>query len=212
MRNLFNISAIVLLVSLISFNLFAQETHSPTLKFILGTKKVITKDITNIEKLDFTVENLSSEVKNKWKNSVLEHKFVKELTITEIENSNIQNGELVLNIPNSFSDIRKLIESFKISEFYVGDVRILTKTFLNNDEALKKAMDFKFKDFTFNTNCNDSSLIDYYDFQVYYFETKIQHMWSSGYAKYLFDGTVTKFTEQLDRAIIRREEFKKNNK
>lgn len=202
----------LLIANALCFNAIAQNSVSPTLKFILNSKKVITKDIINIEKLNFTVENLSPEQKNKWKNTVLEHKFVKEISIFDGVNTNIQNGELTFNSPNSFSDIRNLLESFELNEFYVSDVRILTKTFLNNDEALKKAMDFKFKDFTFNTNCNDSSLIDYYDFQVYYFETKIQHMWSSGYAKYLFDGTVTKFTEQLDRAINRREEFKKNNK
>lgn len=201
-----------LIANALCFNAIAQKSVSPTLKFILNSKKVITKDIINIEKLNFTVENLSPEQKNKWKNTVLEHKFVKEMSILDGVNTNIQNGELIFNSPNSFSDIRNLLESFELNEFYVSDVRILTKTFLNNDEAIKKAMDFKFKDFTFNTNCNDSSLIDYYDFQVYYFETKIQHMWSSGYAKYLFDGTVTKFTEQLDRAISRREEFKKNNK
>ncbi len=206
------IFATVLIVIAIGDNCFAQKTSAPILKFNLESKKIINTDVRDIEKMVFTVENLSSDLKIQWQKSVLEHEIVKKLSFTDYDNSGIQKGELLLTKPNSLSDIRNIFNGFGLKEFYVGDVRILIKTVLNNEEAQKKAMDYVFKEFVFTKECNDTTLIDYYNFQVYYFETKIQFMWSNNYAKYLFDGTVTTFTENLDKMISRRENFKNNNK
>ncbi len=68
------------LVSAINFNCLSQKTNAPVLKFILENKKAPKSDINDIEKLVFTVENLTPEVKIQWQNSVLEHAFVKKLT------------------------------------------------------------------------------------------------------------------------------------
>lgn len=209
MKNIISVLVILVLVSVINLYVNAQKTFMPILKV---NSQAENNESNGKRRIFFTVENLSPELKVQWQNSAKEHVFISKMKLTESKNSNIQNGEIILISTFTLDDIKKLIEGFGLPEFYFGDIKILTKTVFSDEVAKKKAMDYVFKDYHFTKECNDSTLIDYYDFQIYYLTAKIQLMWSNNYSKYLFDGNVTKYTENLDKMIIRRENFIKNKK
>ena len=212
MRIFLQSSVILLLVSILWFNSVAQDSSNPVFRFIIDSEKLPHSDVRDIDKLTFEAENYASTKISEWTNKCKDFTFVKSVNISATEQQNITKGELILMKPNSLSDVRKLLESMNIEVFYINNTKILTKNVLNREETQKKAMEYVYDNYVFKKECNDTTLLDYYDFQVSYLKAKIHYMWTNNYVKYLFDGTVTKYTENLDKMILRRENFIKLNK
>ncbi len=45
-------------------------------------------------------------------------------------------------------------------------------------------MNFEYKDMLFQSYFNDTSRIEYYDFQIYFAKTKLVYMYAKNYPKY----------------------------
>ena len=216
MRNRIACFFIVLLVSLLTENVFSQKEIFPILKFKAktNTNTYVFYDSPVLKTLRFNVENLTPEIKATWDEIVNKSNLVEKINITG-EEGGMKTGEFIFKKETDILSFRSFLEELKIEYFYVNNNKVLTKTLIPLSEVHDKAGSFKFKDFTFTTACNDSTKIDYYDFQIYYAGTKLQYMWSSGnYIKYLFEGAIAKYTELLDKFTVKREQFlnKSDNK
>lgn len=112
----------------------------------------------------------------------------------------------------TITDFKNILEHLHINEFYVNGQKVLTRTLITEKEAHKRAMAFEYKDMLFQSYFNDTSRIEYYDFQIYYAQTKLIYMYSHNYPKYLYEGYVAKFTELLETRTKQRESFLQRTK
>jgi hypothetical protein len=67
---------------------------------------------------------------------------------------------------------------------------------------------------TFRKEFNDPTQLEHYEFEVHYAKTKLYHMLTGDFVKYLFEGHVAKFTLQYNQAKANLEDFNNayNNK
>lgn len=112
----------------------------------------------------------------------------------------------------SITDFKNILEHLNINEFYVNGKKVLTRTLITQKEAKDKAIAFEYKDMLFQSYFNDTSRIEYYDFQIYYAQTKLVYMYGQNYPKYLYEGYVAKFTELLETRTKQRESFLQRTK
>lgn len=122
------------------------------------------------------------------------------------------NGIFVFKNNPDIKNFKEILEKLNLDEFYLNDQKILTRTLISEEEAHNRAIGFEYKDQTFNTIFNDTSRIEYYDFQIYYAKTKLVFMYGKNYPKYLYEGYVAKYTELLEKQEKAREVFLKRTK
>ncbi len=164
----------------------------------------------DLKKLPVTFENMNDEFKTIIKKSLKSGTLLKKVIFDNDDGCHTYATFIFKKSP-SINDVKVILESLNIKEFYVNNNRVLTRTLISTEEAKDNAMQFKFKDMPFNSTFNDSTRIEYYDFQVYYAGTKLQYMQGKDYPKYLYEGYIAKFTEQLEHYTQAREAFIKRN-
>jgi len=202
---------IALLFNLLANNVYSQQDNIPVLKFKVSGDNYVYYDSPVLKTLKFTVENLTSANKFKWQEIVNNSNLVKEIIFTSAEGA-IQNGEFIFKKETDVLTFRSFLEELKIEFFYVNDNKVLTKTIIPISEAHDKTLNYVSRDYGFSADCNDTAKIDYYDFQIYYAQAKLQLMWGGNYPNSLFKGYVAKFTEILETTIVKRDLFlKKSN-
>jgi hypothetical protein len=201
----------VLFVNVLTCNVYSQQKNFPIIKFQPKGDTYVYLDSPELKTIKFKVENLSAKNKILWEEMGSKNELFEKIIFTS-EEGLVQNGVFVLKKGVDILSLKSFLDEYKIEYFYVNDNKVLTRTLLSASEAQEKATNFKFKNFTSNTEYNDTTKLDYYEFQVYYIESKIYYLWNNDYKKYLLDGTVTRYTDQLDRAIVRRDNFKKHLK
>ena len=162
----------------------------------------------NITQLDFFVKDLPVEILSSWQK--INNECVKEISVSEYNEPGVLQGTIYLKKSPTIQEAKQLFEQMGISEFFVKKNRILTKNLITEAEARELALEYELKEFPFTTDCNDTTKINYYDYQLFYASSKLKLMWENNYPKYLYDGYVSKFTELLENAKYRRENFIKN--
>lgn len=199
----------ILIISiLISSTLFSQTK----LKLNWNKSEYLFYQTRNIKKLPFVIENYNNELKKTFKELKNDINNLKKVTLDKNEDGCHLSGFFVFKKNPDVKNFKELLEKLNIQEFYVNDKKILTKTLITEEEAYNKAIGFEYRDQVFNTIFNDTSRIEYYDFQIYYAKTKLVYMYSKNYPKYLYDGYVAKYTELQDKQEKAREEFLKRTK
>ncbi|MCX7861660.1 MAG: hypothetical protein N2449_01535 [Bacteroidales bacterium] len=164
-----------------------------------------------IKELPFTFENANDDIV-KVMNNLSNVGKLKKIKIPKNYNSCQLQGKFIFKETPNETDFRMILEHLNIHEFYVNDIKILTRTLISEKDAKDKAIAFEYKDMIFQSYFNDTSRIEYYDFQIYYAQTKLIYMYSQNYPKYLYQGYVTKFTEMLETKTKEREAFLQKTK
>jgi hypothetical protein len=168
-------------------------------------------ETSKLKKLPVTFENITNDFKTTLKKASKNGTVLKKIVLDKSNDGCHATGTFIFKKSPSEKEFKEVLESMNLQEFWVNNNRVLTKTLISVEEAHNKAMEFKFQDMTFNTTFNDSSRIEYYNFQVYYAGTKLQYMQGKNYPKYLYEGYIAKFTEQLEHYTQAREEFVKRH-
>lgn len=181
------------------------------LTILWENKQFLFYETQNIKKLPFILENSDLNFIEKLK-STKNIESLKKVTIKKIKDPCKVEGFLHFSKDPTPDDFRNILINLNLHEFYVNNTKILTKTLISEEEAKKKAMAFEYQDMLFQSYFNDTSRIEYYDFQIYYAQTKLVYMYAKNYPKYLYEGYVTKFTELLDDKTKARELFLQRNK
>lgn len=201
----FFILAFVLLFSMKAFNQVKLLIKWDKQEYLFYQTK-------DLKKLPFIIENSNNDIKK----SLLEIKSqvdnVKKVILDHKDNGCYLNGIFVFKNNPNVKNFKEILEKLNLDEFYLNDQKILTRTLISEEEAHNRAIGFEYKDQTFNTIFNDTSRIEYYDFQIYYAKTKLVYMYGKNYPKYLYEGYVAKYTELLEKQEKAREEFIKRTK
>jgi len=166
----------------------------------------------DLKKLPLSIENANDDIKKSLVDVKNHVSNLKKVILDKKDDGCHLNGIFVFKKNPDVKDFKEILEQLNLQEFYVNDKKILTKTLITEEEAHNKAIGFEYKDQVFNTTFNDTSRIEYYDFQIYYAKTKLVYMYGKNYPKYLYDGYVAKYTELLDKQEKAREEFLKRTK
>ncbi|HOS85329.1 MAG TPA: hypothetical protein PK199_10470 [Bacteroidales bacterium] len=162
---------------------------------------------TELKKLPFTIENTNEDIKKAVINLKTNNTVVKKVILDKKDDGCHLNGIFVFRKNPDVKNFKEILETLNLNDFFVNGKQILTKTLITEEEAHNKAIGFEYKDQVFNTIFNDTSRIEYYDFQIYYAKTKLVYMYGKNFPKYLYDGYVAKYTELLDKQEKAREEF-----
>lgn len=166
----------------------------------------------NLIKLPFSIENSNNDIKKSLLDIKSQVSIIKKVLLDNNDDGCHLNGIFVFRNNPDVKNFKEILEKLNLNEFFLNDKKILTKTLISEEEAYNKAIGFEYKDQTFNTIFNDTSRIEYYDFQIYYAKTKLVYMYGKNYPKYLYDGYVAKYTELLEKQEKAREEFLKRTK
>lgn len=189
-----------------------QSFTQVTLKIQWNNPEYLFYQTTNIEELNFSIENMSDELKMQLLNLNKSIEALKKVSLDKNDDGCHINGIFVFKQNPDVKVFREIVKHLNLNEFYVNDKKVLTKTLITDEEAHNKAMGFVYKDQVFNTINNDTSRIEYYDFQIYYAQTKLVYMYGKNYPKYLYEGYVAKYTELLEKQEKARDEFLKRTK
>lgn len=181
------------------------------LTILWENKQFLFYETQNIKKLPFILENSDLNFIEKLK-STKNIESLKKVTIKKIKDTCKLEGIFHFSKNPTPDDFRNLLINLNLHEFYVNHTKILTKTLISEEEAKKEAMNFEYKDMLFQSYFNDTSRIEYYDFQIYFAKTKLVYMYAKNYPKYLYEGYVAKYTELLDEKTNARELFLQRNK
>lgn len=201
---------IVLFGALIVFSI--QAFNQAKLHIKWDKPRYLFYQTTELKKLPFTLENTNDELKKAFINLKIKNTVVKKVIFDKNDDGCHLNGVFIFKNNPDVKNFKEILDTLKLNEFYVNDKQILSKTLITEEEAHNKAIGFEYKDQVFNTIFNDTSRIEYYDFQIYYAKTKLVYMYGKNYPKYLYDGYVAKYTELLDKQEKARNEFIKRTK
>jgi hypothetical protein len=189
---------------------FAQQKSEPVVSIQWNNTNYLFYNTPDIKKLDFTVTGISEEMKESWIETAK-----KSSVLSKIEFSNtVKNSSTGIFIFSGNIDekkVQQIFEELGIHVFYVNDKKIITETLITIKEAQEKAMSFVIQGSPAQPGYNDSNRIEYYNFQMYYFESKLQYMWANNYVHDLYEGYVAKMTEQLNLMTLKRDNFLKRN-
>ncbi len=202
----FHFLGILLLAGTISLSSFAQLK----LSIIWEKDSYLFYETKDLKKLSFYLENDTEEDISLLKN--LSSTLIKKITIHKDKADGKTTGIIYFKANPTETDFKSILESLNINEFYVNNKKILTKSLIPDKEAKQKAMEFAYKDFLFDKIMNDTNRIEYYDFQIYYAQTKLSYMYANNYPKYLYEGYVSKFIELLEKQTAAREKFIQKSK
>lgn len=200
---------IIMIISAIANVLIAQKKVNLNLKFNIANNDYSFYESPMLKTLNFNVEYLTPDKKNEWIEITKRSKVVDKIDFLLLNDSS-QGGQFTFKGPTSIIMLKQYFEELGLPIVLVNDKKVLTKTIITISEAQSKAAGFKNKNFTFTKECNDTTRMDYYDFQVYYAESKLQYMQTGNYPMYLFDGYVSKYTELFERGVVNREKFIKS--
>ncbi len=167
---------------------------------------------TDLKKLNFTIENANDEMKRLLLSSNKNSSSLKKVILDKKDDGCHLVGTFVFRKNPDVKNFQEVLQNLNLKEFYVNDKKVLTRTLYTEEEAHNKAIGFVYKDEVFNTINNDTSRIEYYDFQIYYAQTKLVYMYGKNYPKYLYEGYVAKYTELMEKQEKAREEFLKRTK
>jgi len=198
------------LTAIVLFNLEAFNQIKLTIKW--DKQEYLFYQTKDLKKLPFTIENSDENLKKSLFEVKKQASNLKKVILDKKDDGCHLNGIFIFKKNPDVKSFKEILELLNIQEFYVNEKKILTKTLITEEEAHNKAIGFEYKDQVFNTIFNDTSRIEYYDFQIYYAKTKLIYMYGKNYPKYLYDGYVAKYTELLDKQEKEREEFLKRNK
>lgn len=198
----------VLCIALITSNVISQNVNGNYLEFNWNSQKYLFYETQDLKKLDFLAKNLSSETINSWKE--IKTDVVKRIKFLKSEDASTIKGVIIFKESPSAIQARDFLEQMGVKEFKVNNQRILTSVLINNKEIDDLKKNFKSNVGLFTNDCNDTTKIQYYDFQIKHAMGKLMYMWDGNYPKYLYDGYVTKYVELLEKSKISRERFLKN--
>jgi hypothetical protein len=209
MKKIFSISFIIMIISVLSIQLKAQQEVIFSLKLDLLDQSYTFYDSAVLKTLNFKVQNLTSEKKTEWLEITRKSKIVEKMDFL-YEKDAEQRGQLVFYKPTSLLMLKQYIADLGMNCFYVYGKKVLLESLITIKEAQNKAAGFVIDNNPAPNGYNDSTKIEYYNFQIYYAESKLQNLWANDYLKNLFEGNVAKLTDQVNKIKSKRELFIKN--
>jgi len=200
------------IVATVNFSntVFAQQKSEPVLKIQWDNTNYLFYNTPDIKKLDFTVTDISDELKESWVETAKKSSVLSKMEFSKtVKNS--CSGIFIFSGNIDEKKVQQIFKELGISAFYVNDKKVLTETLITIKEAQEKAMSFVIQGTPAQPGYNDSNRIEYYNFQMYYFESKLQYMWANNYVHDLYEGYVAKMTDQLNLMTLKRNNFLKRN-
>lgn len=143
--------------------------------------------------IQFTAENCKPE----------ELKLTQTTNISAIEiKPNAANSSVTITfkIPSSIDQLRFFLNSNNVLYITVGGKKIYTKYLITLQQAQSDYANFKRIDYSEKELQRDKTNIEYYEYQMYYFESKIVYMEANEFLKNLLEGTITRYEDMLENA------------
>lgn len=152
-------------------------------------------------KVDFFIEGLTDKkaVKELKKNSLLKG--------IEIPDFPSEKTPATFVFQKNIDAFRNILEKNNVSYIFCNEIKIKTSNIITQSKALELSKDIiDIKDFKFDESCNKADNLRYYEYHVYYFETKLFSDMHNYYSS-LFNGYIEKAQESLRNAKDEKDEF-----
>lgn len=129
------------------------------------------------------------------KNKDDKFKRQKSVSVNKSGSDSLVSGTISLEKMNDLKDLREFFEDMDQKLFYVNDVQIDVSSLKNEEELTEeiRVNPYNGEYYHFTTACNDSANFEYYEFQLFYFESKLLNMKLEDYYTYLMNGKVSEF-------------------
>jgi len=107
----------------------------------------------------------------------------------------------------SASEIRALLEKTNLSTLYINNQRLWVNTLLTKEEAFQKYLKMDLKEMPFKAEYNNPETPEYYEYKSMYLNSKMRYMMGGNYPEYIYNGSVTKFQDELETLRKDKEDF-----
>ena len=109
------------------------------------------------------------------------------------------------------SEIRKVLEKANLNCIYINGKKYWVKSLLNKEEVWQAYVKFNLKEVPAGPNIYNPEAPEYYEYKIFSLNTKLRYMMGGDYQKYLFDGYITKFYDDIDNAMKDQQDYLNNN-
>lgn len=113
--------------------------------------------------------------------------------------------------PITIQFIRQFFTELKLKEIYTPNYKkIYVEDLLTTEEI--EAKKFVHQNYYFTEKSANPNYIDYYNFNIYNIEAKLQSLYFNNYQENLFNGNVAMMKDKLRKALEERNEFNQRQK
>lgn len=152
-------------------------------------------------KLDFFISGFSDKEEAKV--------FKKNKTLPKIKTGkfNPDNTTASAVFPQNIDGFRILLEKNNVAYFFCDNIKIKTSNLITQDKALELSQSIiDVPAIRFDASYNKADNLGHFEFNVYYYETKLNSAMHNYYAS-LLKGSIEKLQESLKNAKEEKEEF-----
>ena len=200
--------SISILLLFISISAFSQKTEP---KFIVKAPT---------EKIFFYDEQpnvlfLSIEQGNEGYDDYIYNKLKSSSLIKNVEKKSkddLKYFSIEFNQPLTVKTAKIFFQNMNIKVFYTAlKKKIYVEDLLTNEEILNKKST-TVQNFQVNEKCGNPEFLEYYNFNIFNIEAKLQSLYNNNYIRNLFNGNVAELKDRYKNALQQRNEFVKNKK
>gem|GEM_PF-3818346 len=105
------------------------------------------------------------------------------------------------------SEIRVFVENTSLEIIFINEKKFWVKSLLTKEEAMKEFVSFKLNDMQWKPEYSNPDMPEYYDYRLFSLKSKLKYMLGGDYAKYLYEGYITKFHDDIDNIIKDKQDY-----
>lgn len=200
--------SIILPLLFISISVFSQKTEPKIIIKTSNEKNIFYDEQPNV--LFLSIEQGNDGYNDYMYNKLNALSLVKKVEKKKKDALNYFSIEF--NQPLTVESAKMFFQSMSIKCFYTTLMKKIYVEDLLTEEEILSRKNTKMQYFQTNEKCGDPQYIDYYNYNIFNIEAKMQSMYNNDYIKNLFNGNVADLRDRYKNALQKRNEFIKNIK
>lgn len=117
--------------------------------------------------------------------------------------------EIFFYEPIDVNKFKVFIEYLGLKYFFINNNKIYTEDLLSKEEIEKKKNNI-IDSYSYTSEINNPNSIEYYNFNIYNIDAKLQSLYSNNYPYHLLNGNVAKLRERKEYFLNERSKFLNN--
>lgn len=132
--------------------------------------------------------------------------YIKRVSIGRSNGDTITSTLYFKTHPNA-SEVRKTMEELGLVSLKINGQRIYVKNLITVEEAFAENAKYSPNNMVYKPEYSDPNMPEYYEYELYRLKTKMKYMQTSEYPRYLYEGYVTKFQDNIDGVLKDKEQY-----